>query len=332
MHVVGTNVDGSHKATTNGVIQIAFDRALLPVTVNRQSFPMFDYTKTQLAPIVTYDPVALVVTLSNPDPSNPNWLRADQPYKVVLGIPDGNADVGGVRAIDRAPLDPAQTRQFEFLVAGLTTDPTSLINGAPINFCNDVLPIFSASCSQGTCHGAVEGKARPAAGLVLATSTGVANTAISRVANGSNTGPFAGAGHSPSHLFGIDMPIIDPHDPGNSWLLYKVLLGSPAPALEVVEAGTTDAGVPPSDGGLGAGVPRSCAPQPPFQSTAFDAPGLSDAERDRLSNFVLGNRMPYPSMPGRDNAADTLTLAEMQRLRAWIQQGAVVTDCSSCPP
>ena len=47
--VIGTNVDGSHKAATNGVIQIAFDRALLPLTVNRQSFVLLDYTTAPLA-------------------------------------------------------------------------------------------------------------------------------------------------------------------------------------------------------------------------------------------------------------------------------------------
>ena len=329
MHVVGTNVDGSHKAATNGVIQIAFDRALLPLTVNRQSFVLLDYTTAPLAPIVTYDPVALVVTLSNPDPTNPNWLKADQAYKVVLGIPDGNADVGGVRAIDRMPLDPREpreTRQIGFLVEGRTVDPAALISGPPINFCNDILPIFSASCSQGTCHGAIEGKTRPAAGLALATSAGVANTAISRVANGSNTGPFAGPGRAPSHVFGVDMPIIDPGNPGNSWLLYKVLLGTPTPPVDVI-----DAAAPPSDGGAEASVRPSCVPQPAFQSTAFTAPGLTDAERARLSDFVLGNRMPYPAAPGRDTPGDTLTLDQMERLRAWIQQGAAVSDCSSCP-
>lgn len=332
MHVVGSNVDGSHKATTNGVIQIAFDRALLPLTVNRQSFVLLDYTMTPLAPIVTYDPVALVVTLSNPDPTNPGWLKADQAYKVVLGIPDGNADVGGVRAIDRMPLDPHETRQIGFLVEGRTRDPSVLISGPPINFCNDILPIFSASCSQGSCHGAIEGKVRPAAGLVLATSAGVAATAISRVANGSNTGPFAGPGRAPSHVFGVDMPIVDPGNPGNSWLLYKVLLGAPSPPVEVVDAGTADARAPASDGGAGPAVRPPCVPQPAFESSAVAANGLSDAERARLSDFVLGNRMPYPAAPGRDSTGDTLTLDEMERLRAWIQQGATVLDCAACPP
>ncbi|MEO6573178.1 MAG: hypothetical protein ABIP89_05030 [Polyangiaceae bacterium] len=328
VHVVGINVDATHKATTNGVIQIAFDRMLLPITVTRQSILLLDYTTTAIAPVVSYDPVARVVTLSNPNPGNPSWLKADQAYKIVLGIPEGDVDVGGVRAIDRAPLDPSQVLQFGFLVSADSTPQVSnLVSGPPMNFCNDIFPIFTASCSQGTCHGPVAGKVRPAAGLVLGTSAGVANTAIARVANGSNTGPLAGPGHAPSHIFGIDMPLIDPGNPGNSWLLYKVLLGPPS-APVVVDTGT-DAG---ADAGAEGGAPvATCTPGAPFPAASFDVTAVSDDERARLSNYVLGNKMPYPAMPGTNDSSGDLTLDQMERLRAWIQQGAIVTDCSACP-
>ncbi len=325
VHVVSINVDATHKATTNGVIQIGFDRMLLPITVTRQSILLLDYTMNAIAPIVSYDPVARIVTLSNPDANNPNWLKPDQAYKVVLGIPDGDVDVGGVRAIDRAPLDPNQVLQFGFLVSTDTTPNVSqLVSGPPINFCNDVYPIFTASCSQPSCHGAVSGSVRPAAGLVLGTSAGVANTAITRVANGSNTGPLAGAGHAPSHIFGIDMPIVDPGNPGNSWLLYKVLLG---PVGTPVVADLGDAGVA---GEAGAPV-LACTPQGSAIASSVPVVPMSDDERARLSNYVLGQKMPYPSAPGRATPAEDLTLDQMERLRAWMQQGAVITDCSSCP-
>ncbi len=38
------------------------------------------------------------------------------PYKLVLGIPEGDSDTGGIRAIDRAKLFAGQKLEFSFFV------------------------------------------------------------------------------------------------------------------------------------------------------------------------------------------------------------------------
>jgi hypothetical protein len=105
------------------------------------------------------------------------------------------------------------------------------------------------------------------------------------------------------------MPIIDPGDPGNSWLLYKVLL-APNPATTTSPALICTAG--------------QTVPAPVSQATSANpAPTtvpLSDSERAILSEWVLGNQMPYPP-------TGALGLDEMERVRAWIAQGAAVEDC-----
>ena len=324
VHVVGANVGtdsaggAERKASTDAVLQIAFDRMLNPLTVNRQAFALLDYSRTPLAPVVTYDPVARVVSLSNPsvDPAATEWLKPDQPYKIILGIPDGNADTGGVRAIDGATLDPTQPLEIGFLVGKSKSGSVAseIATGPKMHFCSDVLPIFVNRCNVPTCHGGLGTPGKlPAAGLILETSDAVRNTAIGRVAQGSNTGPRAGPGLPPGHRFGVDMPIIDPGSPGNSWLMYKVLLAPPPDSPTVV---------PPT--------PGCAAPHAPFPSTQSAYLPLADDERMRLSSYVLGNPMPYPLQPGKNNASQNLSVDELQRLRAWIQQGATVDTCGAC--
>jgi hypothetical protein len=195
-----------------------------------------------------------------------------------------------------------------------------------MHFCVDVLPIFQNKCAYGPCHATPQnmgssprfpnGESSPAAGMILDSSEGVASTAVNHVAHGSNTGAAAGTGGPPSTPFGIDMPIIDPGAPDNSWLLYKTLLNIPA---------TQDDGV--------AGL---CGPYVTASSFAqgVSSPVSSD-ERARLSNYILGREMPYPMNPTEpEPAADAgdlpLSVAELERVRAWIGQGAVVEDCAQC--
>ena len=309
----------------DGTIQLAFDRLLLPLTINRQSVGLREANGDNVtSPVMTYDPVTRVLTLEKP--VDGTWLAPGQAYKIVLGVPSGDEDSGGLRAIDRATFDPslpASTR-----VIGFVTCPASgcvADGGAPrlasrVRFCNDVFPIFTEHCSAGICHGAPEQGNAPAAGLLLSTSLGVAKTAIGRVAQGANTGAASGRAESPGHLFGVDMPIIAPGSPANSWLMYKMLLSVPR---------ADDAGLP--------AVRKRCfpnrdKPNPPSDPFGGNPPSsapflrLDDAERARLSDLVLGNAMPYPSP---DN---TISFAELERVRVWIEQGAEVDDCGACEP
>lgn len=308
------------------MIQIAFDRMLLPASVTRQAFLLGDANNVALEPVVTYDPVRRIVTLSNPDPGGGSWLTPGLSYKLILTTPQTSPDhVSGARAIDGAILDAASTGEVGFM-ASAAANAGGI--DAKMSFCNDVLPIFQARCSAGQCHGAPtiqppserfpDGHTVPAAGLLLETSQGVLATAIGRVAQGSNTGATAGAGGPPYPKFGIDVPIIDPGDPGNSWVMYKLLL-APRP--------TVDGGILDGTNCGGVAVPPTTGPSP---LTAWVE--MSDDERARLSNYVLGNQMPYPPAPGKDDRSQNLTLDELERIRAWIAEGATVDDCSSCTP
>lgn len=301
----------------NGAIQIAFDRYLLPSTVNRQSIGILDSSNNALpaplAPIVEYDPIARTVTLSRPAAQ---WLTEGQTYTLVLGIPEAGADVGGVRAIDGATIGRDQKREYAFLVGPAAPAPPE----ASATLCRDVLPMFIAKCSEPTCHGS---GTRAAASLILDTSAGIAATAFNRIAQGSNTGPRSSEPPAAGQQFGVDMPIIDPGNPGNSWLMYKVEL-APLPVARQ-EA-------PPkivcATGLLEKGDPFVFAPLVPGAHR-----GADDYERSALASFILGREMPFPTVNGAGYSVEPLTLDERQQVRLWIKSlvpGQPPASCGGC--
>lgn len=316
IRILGANVGADQKLPADGVIQIAFDRYLLPSTVNRQSIGVLDGAKqpltADLAPIIVYDPIARTVTVSGPKQP---WLIEGQPYTLVLGIPKGDAEQGGVRAIDRATLAADQKRELAFLVGpktGATIEPN-------VSFCRDVLPIFTAKCNLPTCHGSGD---RAAASLVLDTSAGVGATALNRIAQGSNTGPRSINPPSPGRIFGVDMPIIDPGNPGNSWLMYKIDLARlPVVKPQVPKfACTKGLTEPPQKLVFAPLVPQA-------QRTA------DESERAILSNYILGREMPFPvAIPG-GYSEEPLTFEEREMVRLWIKSlvpGGAVPECGGC--
>lgn len=296
---------------------MAFDRYLLPATVTRQSFVLLDSSNQPLtadkAAGVVYDPVARTVTLTRP---SDNWLVEGQFYKLVLTLPDGDSDSSGVRAIDRAPLRADQTRDFAFVVGPKSTATTF---DPPVSFCRDVLPIFTAKCNLPTCHGSGD---VAAASLVLDTSSGVSLTALNRIAQGSNTGGRSIDPPAPGRIFGVDMPIIDPGNPGNSWLIYKIDLArppiKPSPATYACTNGLREPATTPFA----------------FQVLAPNArPVADDRERSVLSDFILGREMPFPvSSPG-GYPDEALTFEEREKVRLWIKglaPGASLPECGGC--
>jgi len=301
----------------DGVIQIGFDRYLDPLTVSRQSFLVRDAFGQYInPPVVAYDPVGMTATLSSPNPPGTPWLLEGQPYTLELGLYDAEAGAGGVRSITGAPLDPSQSR-----LIGFSVGPASGLSFAEpkANFCADVLPIFLNKCSAGTCHGS---STSAAASLVLTTAKGVSFTAISRVAQGANTGARSGPGTPAQNVFGIDMPLIDPGNPGNSWLLYKVLLA---------RLPTIDGGAPTAfdcTGSTDGAVPAPAASYAPLVATT----AASETALHELSDSVLGREMPYPAAKPAFSAQLPLTQDERQRIRLWIAQGASTPDCGTCSP
>lgn len=270
------------------------------------------------APIVTYDPVARTVTLASPKAPGVEWLKEGQPYKLFFLVPpDDDADDRGLRAIDRATLDPNQPREIGFYVG-----PRSGVGRAEpnVSFCTDVLPIFALKCSQGTCHGGRG--AQPAAGLVLDSASGVTRTAIGRVAQGANTGGAAAPPEPPGKVFGVNMPLVDPGNPGNSWLLYKVEL-APAPVVDAGAPARLACAGPP-------GAPASAVPAPDYFPLVPAAPYADEIERAILNDYVLGREMPYPVAQVRSPAEQALTFQEREKIRLWIAQRAPVEACGGC--
>jgi hypothetical protein len=303
----------------DGVIQIAFDRYLLPSTAIRQSVALLDGNDNplaqDLAPLVEYDPIARTITLSNPRAPAP-WLTIGQLYKVELGIPQQGSELGGVRAIDGATLDPNQERRIAFFVGAAANKPPE----PPIRFCRDVLPIFAHKCNSIGCHGSLPGDPfAVAAGLHLQTSDAVRATAIGRVAQGASTNGPSAPPEVTNRVFGINMAIVKPGDPGNSWLLYKVEL-APPPVIDTGVNPLTICGGPP--------VGPAPAPYAPLAPARLVADSL---EREILSDYVLGREMPYPRFPVPQSSEEqALTFTERETLRLWIAQGAEVQQCEGC--
>jgi hypothetical protein len=306
----GTNISGGTYTIDQPII-LQFDRFLNPVTVTRQSLVLTDLNGNAVDyPPPSYDPVTLTVSI-HPPPGQP-WLNAGTMYEVTL--PVASSDGGypyGLLAIDGATLTP--TPPIEFMANPAASPPYA---GPPtMGFCNDVFsPIFQNTCSYGTCHIAANPSipdvdaGHPPLGLDLSSAAGVRATAINQVADESNTGPAAQpASNNQSVPFGIDMEIIQAGSPGLSWMVYKTLLAVPEAASDETVGG--DSGI----SAYGQNI----------------TPAISAAERARLSNFILGQSMPYPNPSTMEPSTSFLTEGDMERLSIWIAQGAQTP--TSCP-
>lgn len=312
VHLVAANVGPSKPIAPGERIELFFDRLLLQQTVSRQSFVLTDLSGNSpgTPPTLTYDPVARVVAIY---PQTP--LMQCQTYRVTLITPQSPTDTNGVRAIDGATLDPSVKPVIEFPVActgGEAGADAGALPSAPaipsVDFCSQILPIFESKCDGNTCHGG----ALPAAGLRLDSPQAIAATAIGRVAQGSNTGARAGA-QPQSLLFGQDMPIVQAGTPGNSWLMYKLLMAVPPACSSTAGAAPCDADVP--------GVMDNVHTEPWGD--------MSASERATLANMVPGREMPFPSDPGAQpgQALEPLTLDELEEMSNWMLEGAPVSAC-----
>jgi hypothetical protein len=293
--VESSNVDNT-SLPTDGIIEIRFNRLLLPSSVTRQSVSLRNAAGVvEGSPVVSYDPVLRVVRIANPNPNGGVWLVESQPYKVVLGLPqqDGS-DAFALRAIDGAYLKSNSRLEIAF-----TTSPPTFLRRRPvIEFCRDVFTVFAKYCTSG-CH---DVQARPYESLLLDTAEGMLRTAIGHVSQQANTGARSGSPSPAGRVFGSDMPLIDPGSPGNSYLVYKMLLLSEARP-----------------------VPYTCQgyenPHAIFDGGLF----LPPDERARLSDLMTGQMMP-PLAPFP-------TLEEVARISEWIAQGAILDNtCLACVP
>ena len=288
--------------------------------MTRQSVFVVDANGQAIDPVITrYDPMSRTISVSG---SNEAWLTPGQPYKLRFAVPpNDDVDDRGLRAIDRQTLDPNQPLEIAFFAA-------PAVEGAKqekdVSFCGDVLPIFTMKCTSGVCHaGGEPGQQFPAAGLVLDSFTGLQKTAIARVANSANTGARSGDPSKPRGVFGVDMPIIDPGAPDNSWLLYKIELAR-EPA---VDAGTETWICNEKPGADTVAFPTA----DPFR---FDVKihQADDIERAILNDYVPGREMPYPPVSVTTPRLQALSFTERELIRLWIAQGAKITECGGCTP
>jgi Bacterial Ig-like domain len=287
-------------------IEIAFNRLLMPSTVTRQNIFVYQSGAAQvtITPTIAYDPVARVVTVTPPSP-----LTQGQSYTLQIVAPKYVTDPSGLHAIDGAILDPSHPSSVTFSVGSSQSQAASLPS---MDFCNDIGPLFSLSPSCNNLSGC-HNKNDPAEGLVLGIpqnqTLGIQSTAIGRASQEVATGPLSQP-EPPSDHFPYGMPIIDPGsngngDPGNSYLLYKVLMAVPLPA----------------DGGT---------PLQPYSVQPYD---FTDGERQALASLIPGREMPFPVNPHQVTAppdSSGMTFDQMEKLSLWIAQGAQVPD--SCPP
>jgi hypothetical protein len=306
------NVGANTALPQNAPIQLAFDRLLLPITVTRQTFPLSDMNGAFLTPFISYDPVSRVVSIT-PMPDNP--FKMGQSYTLQIVSPTNPQDSSGLHAIDGATLDPDPSnapRSITFPISAPAATPP-----APpvVDFCGTIVPIFQRNCTSGSCHGLspAPGMPPPPTGLVLFappsnTAAEVYMTAIGRPSVEASTGPVAQAS-APTRIFPRDMPIIDANgDPGNSFLIYKMLMAEPAAA---------DGGTPAS-----AAAYSGVTPFP-----------LTDGERETLASMVPGREMPFPSDPSASPYTPTglaLTVDQMESISFWIAEGAQV-PAAGCP-
>jgi hypothetical protein len=340
--ILGTNIEGaSAQIPSDGVIQIAFDRYLLPSTITRQSYLVLDGNRQPLATAALrtiYDPVARTVTITGPDGPGKAWLTPDQTYHLILPVAAGEDDVGGFRAIDRAKLTIPKDYTFR---AGQPAGVTEI--DPPVDFCGTVLPLLTMKCSGSECHGVQGGGTRTASSLILNTSEGVRVTAINRVAQAANTSARSYSPEPAGRLFGVNMALILPNDPGQSWLMYKLELA----AHPKVDAGakpnficTPPNNVASNDAGASDGGVSSARFAPFALGARVEA---DEIERAILNDFILGREMPYPAPPAElipipttanpnpSNYSRTpLTFEEREQIRIWIARGAQTTECGGC--
>ena len=314
VHFVANNVGPAQPLPASGAgIELTFDRLLMPACITRQTFVLTSESGAGLTPSVTYDPVSRIVTVT---PSAP--LTVGQTYVLtVLPLQAGVTyaqpvdTVIGVMAIDGATLDLTRSAADggqANVIAFQATQPVTAVDAGALIDCpgSDVANIFG-SCGGANCHNPPPGS-MPAQGLVLTDPAGVTATALGQVAVGANTGARPAA-EGPNVIFGLDMPVIDPGpgggqvpmpgattqagDPGDSWLMYKLLMAVPAP------------------GDAGSIVP------------------LSATERATLASLVPGREMPYPGVPSTSLSPLGLTIEQLETISQWIATGA--QTALSCP-
>jgi len=301
----------------NATLQLRFDRYLDPATVSRQAIRVYSGAPDSLTPItfdVSYDPVERVVSYRMPAGVS---FAPEALYQLEVPLAVA-ADDQGFRAFDGALLEEGD---IPLTTSFLTGKRAAELPTLPVPTCEQVVTeVFSGlgGCTNDECHSSEpkQGFDNAPLGLWLDRRVHVRATAVSRVAHQTEVGNRSGAPLQDSQRFGVQMPIIDPRNPGNSYLLYKLLRG----AQNFEPCGENQA------------VSVCAEPGDPCVSSYSSLPlregeclPPSAEESERLREwFVLGEPMPVSR---RADGTEVLRSVRLQGLRAISRFVAGGADC-----
>jgi hypothetical protein len=352
---------------------VQFDRFLASDTANRQAFCVSHGSNpddclaagTGAGTVtfnVEYDPVDRVVVLKPP----PNKALDVGLYKVRVLAPKNANDTGGIRAFDGVPMAEEFVWEFSVDSSAMPQEPNRKIDFCaaeqgcmpaddagtvqkPVPDQSSIKDVVHSCASEGSCHMPPDDPAKPPKSLVgepLILSQGPDNggeaaqirhiIAQHQVAPQTATDPDPGQARTTgADTFGRNMPFIDPKNPGNSYILYKMIIGM----LTCPGGGAADPSYCAGDGGSysGGAVFNSdfygvdggaCTdsvvhhagdliPYPTWVPTDSWKPP-ADGEYDRLRYHIRGLQMP------QGGAAPPY---DIHVLSAWIAAGPPVTDC-----
>jgi hypothetical protein len=281
-------------------IELRFDRFLLPG--DRISAGLRLYTGDPDANSVALSPeyrlIERVVVFRPQRALHPNTLYTAE----VVTSTDPKL---GFWAFDGAPLrEGAVPLRFSFTTGSgpvqVATPPV-----LPAETCDTMISGPFASCA--TCHITQPGdETGPPMGLDLSSPRGLYYTAIQHVAHQTETGnSVLNQGLESPDRFGVQMNIVDPGNPANSYLMYKLLAKPDNYRFEASEPSClTGFHAPVSDG--------NC--QPP---SADEAVQLGEW-------FVSGDPMPKnpTAALGAPQTVASITYGGLLRIGAWIASGA----------
>jgi hypothetical protein len=363
------------KGATNGTIRVQFDRFLSTETPNRQSFCVSNTTNPDncltagtgsgaVTLSVEYDPVDRVVVLKPSKPLTPGKFR------VRVLAPKNADDTGGIRAFDGVAMAKEFSWEFDVDSSALAQEPNRKVDFCnsehactppddagtpqkPVPIQTSIKDVVQNCASEGSCHMPPDDPEKPPKTLVgeplilEVPEDGGPGAQIKRIIAQHQVAPQTATDPDPGQprttgqdTFGRNMPFIDPHNPGNSYILYKMIIGM----LTCPGGGGADPSYCSGDGGTYGGnavfstmfygtdagactdtvihQPGDLVPFPAWVPVDSWHPP-ADGEYDRLRYHIRGLQMPQGSYaPPHD----------IHVLSAWIAGGAPVTNCPVVAP
>lgn len=269
--------DGTSKVVPTTAIRIRFDRFVLPSSVTRQAVCIQPLLRDVISPAQcalpafmepTYDPVLREATYRLPPGAS---LEVGARYRLTpyLDLP---AYELGFRAFDGPGLITAEPIDFTVRddLAGSPEDALPSLGfcdvpkDTPCEGACSAKEVLANGCASVGCH-ALAGSEQPAMGLRLDDPSWIAATAIGRAARQTQTGEHAGVPDQTPFRFGRSMPIIEQGGPGNSYLLYKLVVNemnaiegaaTPDEIARLRDAIVVGAPMPATYGGSGGALPH----------------------------------------------------------------------------